>query len=102
MKAEWFAGRLRELREAKGLSREQLADKAGMKVGGIRDLEQGLHVPSWKTVLSLCAALDVSCEAFNQEPADRPAATVGRPRKPVADDASAAAPKRPRGRPRKT
>jgi transcriptional regulator with XRE-family HTH domain len=98
MSAEWFAGRLRELREEKGLSREQLADAAGMKVGGIRDLEQGLHVPSWKTVIALCDALGVSSEAFRQKPADRPPATPGRPRKP---EPAEQLPKRPRGRPRK-
>src|SRR5436309_2336642 len=36
-----FPGRLRELREAAGLSRQQLADKAGLKLGGVRNLEQG-------------------------------------------------------------
>jgi transcriptional regulator with XRE-family HTH domain len=83
MSAEWFAGRLRELRERAGLSRQELADKAGMKFGGIRDLEQGLHVPTWATVLALAGALGVGVEAFAVPPA-----------------AGAEAP-RPRGRPRK-
>jgi transcriptional regulator with XRE-family HTH domain len=89
---------LRELREAKGMSREQLADSAGMKVGGIRDLEQGVRSPTWKTVLALCVALGVTPDAFTTEPADRPPATPGRPRRtPPAEPP----PKGPRGRPRK-
>jgi transcriptional regulator with XRE-family HTH domain len=86
------------------MSREQLAKAAGMKVGGIRDLEQGLHVPSWKTVLALCGALGVSCETFTQPPAERPPPTPRRPRKAEAPEGSAdqpATPRRPRGRPRK-
>lgn len=81
MNAEWFAGRLRELRESAGLSRQQLADKAGLKLGGIRDLEQGRRSPSWETVVSLCAALKVDCNAFMQKPAELPPLAPGRPRK---------------------
>ena len=98
MDAEWFAGRLRELRESRGLSREQLAKAAGLKIGGVRDLEQGLHSPAWKTVIALCHALEVTPDAFTTQPADRPPATVGRPRKAVPAEMVT---KKPRGRPRK-
>jgi transcriptional regulator with XRE-family HTH domain len=81
MQPEWFAGRLRELRARAGLSQQQLADKAGLKVGGIRDLEQGRRIPGWDTVLALCTALNVGCDAFTQEPGDLPPPTPGRPRK---------------------
>lgn len=82
MNPEWFAGRLRELREKAGLSREELAELAGMKIGGIRDLEQGVNQPRWETVLMLAKVLEVSCEAFNQPPsADLPPSKPGRPRK---------------------
>jgi transcriptional regulator with XRE-family HTH domain len=82
MNGEWFATRLRELREAAGISRKELATKAGMRSeGGIRNLEQGIRKPAWETVLAICQALDVSCEAFTQEPAERPPAKPGRPRK---------------------
>jgi transcriptional regulator with XRE-family HTH domain len=83
MRAEWFAGRLRELREASGMTQKQLAEASGLKEGGIRDLEQGRRGPSWETVLALAKALSVDCLAFTTPPA-----------------AEAAAP-RPRGRPRK-
>src|SRR5688572_3309966 len=98
---EWFAGRLRELREQAGLSRQELADKAGLKVGGIRDLEQGMNGPTWATLLSICKALGVTCEVFTTPPAVQvPAPGPGRPPKAKvpAEDME---PKRPRGRPKK-
>ncbi len=81
MNPEWFGSRLRELREQAGLSRQQLADKAGLKIGGIRDLEQGRRSPVWETVLALCQALAVDCSAFTEEPVSREAPGPGRPRK---------------------
>jgi transcriptional regulator with XRE-family HTH domain len=98
MNADWFAGRLRELRDAKGLSREQLAELAGMKVGGIRDLEQGVRSPTWKTVLALCQALGVDCREFAKEPTTRHEPRRGRPPKGAPEEPAV---KRPRGRPRK-
>ena len=83
--------RLKELRESKGLTQQQLADAAGVKLGGIRDLEQAKNNPTWTTVtLALAAALGVDCAAFTTAPADRPAAGRGRPRKaePPAEAAS--------------
>src|SRR5262245_61857253 len=91
--ADWFAGRLRELREAAGLTQQELADKARMSVGGIRDLEQGRWLPSWETVLALCAALAVRCDAFTSPPANREPPGRGRPAKPPNEPA----PKRTRG-----
>lgn len=67
--AEWFGRKLRGLREQAGLTRQQLATRAGLKVGGIRDLEQQVNQPKWQTVVDLSRALSVSCEAFLQEPA---------------------------------
>lgn len=84
MVKERFAARLRELREAAGLSRKELAAKAGLRSeGGIRDLEQGLRVPSWDTVLALAAALGVECTAFTEEPSTEATEPrkPGRPRK---------------------
>ena len=40
MNADWFAGRLRELREQAGLTQQQLGQKAGLSQAGIADLEQ--------------------------------------------------------------
>jgi transcriptional regulator with XRE-family HTH domain len=86
MNPAWFAGRLRELREQAGLSREQLAERAGMKIGGIRDLEQGRRQPALATLVSLCQALDVSCDVLLAKPSDDLAPVkLGRPKK-RADD----------------
>ena len=82
-----FADRLRDIREAAGLSQAQLAEKAGMHRFGVSKLEQGLRAPSWATVQALAAALGVSCEEF--QVAGEPAARATRK------------PRRRRGRPRK-
>jgi transcriptional regulator with XRE-family HTH domain len=105
MNAEWFAGRLRELREQAGLSRQQLADRAGMQsAAGIRNLEQGIRKPSWETVIALCKALNVKCDAFLQEPAALPPLAPGRPRKAPAAvetaESPAAAPAKRKGQKR--
>src|SRR4051794_2049404 len=87
MNADWFAGRLRELREAAGLSRKELAEKAGMQSeAGIRNLEQGIRKPAWETVLALATALGVDCTAFTQSPTtDKPLPRPGRPRKATSE-----------------
>ncbi len=76
MNADWFAGRLRELREGKSWTQQQLADQAGLKIGGVRDLEQGRVKPTWETVLALCVPLEVTPDAFIQEPG-----TISEPKK---------------------
>jgi len=94
MKAEWFAGRLKELREAAGMSQKELAERVGVLREAVARWEAGNREPSWGNVLALAAALGVTCEAFNQEPADRMPAGPGRPRK-QAESAAAPAPKQP-------
>jgi transcriptional regulator with XRE-family HTH domain len=81
MQAEWFAGRLRELREERGFAREQLAELAGIKPSAVRDIEQGVYSPNWETVVALCRTLGVTADAFLQQPAERPPVGRGRPRK---------------------
>jgi transcriptional regulator with XRE-family HTH domain len=95
-----FGRRLKELREQAGLTQPQLAERANLSKAGIADLEQGRREPAWSTVQALCAALGVSCEAFNQPPAERPDAGPGRPTKHPTGEAEAQAPKRPRRRPK--
>lgn len=77
-----IGARLRELREAAGMSREELAEKAGMKIGGVRDIEQGLRMPYFDTICALGDALGVDCTAFTQEPKEQEQPRPGRPRKP--------------------
>lgn len=59
-----FSEKLRELRDAAGLTQEQLAQKAGMSVGNVRNYEQGIRLPTFPAVVKLAAALAVTCEAF--------------------------------------
>jgi len=99
-KAGYFADRLKEMRKASGLSQRELAEKAGLKTGGVRDLEQGLNSPRWETVLLLAEALGVDCTAFTQQPKDTEKVGRGRPKKaPPAQEEDK--PKRGRGRPKK-
>src|SRR5262249_28160374 len=95
MRAEWFGDRLQELREAAARTREQLAEVAGLKAGGIRDIEQGRRCPGWDTVLAIWRALAVTPDAFIQAPAPRLRRGPGRPPKQARPEP----PKR--GRPRR-
>jgi transcriptional regulator with XRE-family HTH domain len=74
-----FGARLKELRHAAGLTQKQLAEKAGLKYGAVRDLEQGLNGPTWETVLALGSALGVDCTAFTKKAARRAPEKRGRP-----------------------
>jgi len=85
MKAEWFGLRLKELRNAKKWTQQKLADQAGLKVGGVRDIEQGINNPTWPTILALCKALGVGCTAFTEEPTEQPKPKRGRPPKGTED-----------------
>jgi DNA-binding XRE family transcriptional regulator len=79
-----FASRLRQLREAAGLTQVQLAERAGPHLHGITKLEQGNREPAWSPVLALAEALGVDCMAFvansgSEEAAPKP--SRGRPPK---------------------
>lgn len=76
-----FGERLKELREAAGLTQAALAERAGMNQFGVAKLEQGVREPAWATVQAICAALGVKCSAFEgTAPAEKPAA-ARKPRK---------------------
>ena len=81
MNPDWFADRLKELREGAGLSQQALADKSGMTREGIAQLETRRRKPSWESVVALCQALDVGCDAFTTPAAERQDQGRGRPRK---------------------
>ncbi len=51
--------RVRQLREAKGYSVQELADKAGMKRPNLSRLEHGKHQPSLETLEKIASALAV-------------------------------------------
>jgi putative transcriptional regulator len=62
-----FAIRLRELRLARGLSREELAGLAGLGRGTVRDYEQGHREPTLKSAIRLAEALGVSVDEFRND-----------------------------------
>jgi transcriptional regulator with XRE-family HTH domain len=97
--AKWFGGRLRELREQKGLTQKHTAEAAGITPDGLVKIERGDRIPNWETVLALAAVLGVDCTAFTQSPTVREPAKPGRPPKPKVEEQSGE--KRPRSRPRK-
>ena len=75
-------------REAAGLTQQALADAAGLKLGGVRDLEQGRREPTWGTLIALADVLaGGNLNAFTVPPADAPPPKRGRPKKPDAEEA---------------
>lgn len=62
-----FAEKLKQLRQAAGLSQEALARAIEMSVGIIRDYEQGRKEPSLRSALKLARALGVDCRAFQMD-----------------------------------
>ena len=80
--------RLKELREAKGLSQEGLARAAGISVSSVSKLEQQKgesgQDPTWSTIQALARALGVDCTAFADceeaggEPDKKPTAKKGK------------------------
>jgi transcriptional regulator with XRE-family HTH domain len=83
-----FHARLKELREAAGLTQGSLAELAGMSKGGVANLEQGIRKPSLETAQKLAAALGISCEAFNEVAESEEPRGRGRPRKGEGEPAS--------------
>jgi len=89
-KQSGFGAKLRQLREAAGLTQEALAEQTGMHKFGIAKLERGEREPAWATVRTLAKALGVNCLAFDVEdvPAiEQPARPRGRPPKTPDTDA---------------
>jgi transcriptional regulator with XRE-family HTH domain len=105
MVGESFPQKLRELREAAGLTQKELADRVSISIRQISRLETAAQVATWPTVLSLCKALGVPCTAFEVEgdsPAvEEPARGPGRPRKAAGEGVDKPAPKK-RARRKKT
>lgn len=55
---EPFAARLKKLRDHSKLTQEQLAEKSGLDVGTVRQLEQGTRTnPLWQTICALARGL---------------------------------------------
>lgn len=60
-----FVGlQIRSYREAKKISQEQLADRAGLATGTIGKIERGINNPKADTLLRIAQELEVPCRMF--------------------------------------
>lgn len=66
---------VRTERFARRMSREDLATAAGVSYNAIKDLELGLRWPSWQTLTSCLAVLDLSVAVERAQPEDDAAAS---------------------------
>jgi DNA-binding SARP family transcriptional activator/tetratricopeptide (TPR) repeat protein/DNA-binding XRE family transcriptional regulator len=74
--AQRLGGRLRQYRESAGLSQQQLAARAGLSVGAVRDLEQGRTArPRAQSVLRMARALGLGQRESDELAALRTAST---------------------------
>ncbi len=92
MTAERFADQLRRHRQAAGLTQEELAERSGLSVRGISDLERGVKQrPHPETVRLLATALDLPPPAVDvfraaASPAEQaPPSTIPEPLTPLVD-----------------
>src|SRR5437762_3189972 len=89
-----FADKLKELRQAAGLTQAKLAELSGRGLGAIRDYEQGNREPLLSTAFALATALGVSVEVFagckgkpdESAPRGRPPKAASMPGIPPAED----------------
>jgi putative transcriptional regulator len=79
--SKMFATRLKELREAAGLSQKELAKRAGVSQRAVSHWEQDLHEPGILIAPALAKALGVELDDLFTEPAEIPEPRRGRPRK---------------------
>jgi transcriptional regulator with XRE-family HTH domain len=58
--AQLLLGRaVREVRKAQGLTQKQVAERTGVHVTYLSDVERGARNPSWKVIASLAAGMGV-------------------------------------------
>jgi DNA-binding XRE family transcriptional regulator len=73
-----FGVRLKQLREAAGISQQELATRAECSLFTISKIERGTQEPAWPLALALARALAVSVAAFDDQGA-APSVTPTRP-----------------------
>ncbi len=62
MKSKILSKRIREARKAKGLTQDQLAEKAGISAVYMSEIERNLKTPSIDVFLGIALALEVSAD----------------------------------------
>lgn len=84
-----FGARLREIREAKGMTLSQVAKLIGKTAGAVSLWEGGGRSPDFITVVAIAKALNVDVAEFAVMPDHIPERPLGRkPRKPADDTGS--------------
>jgi transcriptional regulator with XRE-family HTH domain len=78
-----FGQRLKQLREAAGMTQEALARAANLALSTVAKMETRSIDPEWSTVRRLANALGVSCSAFElpEPPASEASGESARPEK---------------------
>jgi transcriptional regulator with XRE-family HTH domain len=97
-KSAWNGARLRELREQKGLTQAELAERAGVKRDAVARWEADTREPGWSNAVALAQVLGIILDDFLQAPAAAPVPRPGRPRKPAAESEGKPVRKKPRSR----
>ena len=62
--------RIKEVRQTKGLTQEQLAERAGVSPSYISVIERGIKSPQLDTFVPVCNALGVSADALLMDVVD--------------------------------
>lgn len=102
-----IGSKIKELRDAKGWSQKELAEKAGLPLITVASWEQGVREPKATLLFRIARVLGASCEAFDlgaeEDESEPPPTPRGRPKKPTGESEDTGEPevKRPRGRPKK-
>ncbi|HKI30302.1 MAG TPA: helix-turn-helix transcriptional regulator [Gemmataceae bacterium] len=78
-----FAEKLRQLRDAAGLSEAKLAEASGVSFSSVHEYGLGRRKPSFAAVVKIARALGVTCEAFAgcEDMADEAPGAAARPKK---------------------
>ena len=63
---------IRNIREAKKISQEQLANQAGLATGTIGKIERGLNNPKADTLLRIAHELDIPCRMLFEKTEKNP------------------------------
>ena len=79
-----FGRRLREVREAAGLTQAALAELVDVHPPEVSRLESGAVEPTWPTVLKLAEALGVATDAFRADGTDDDGQGGDQPDEPAA------------------
>lgn len=71
--ADFLGRQLRLRRKVRGLSLQDVADKSGVSIGQLSQIERGLSAPSLKSLGAVCRALDMPMGWLFDGPANDPA-----------------------------